>query len=148
MPGKLARWLRMLGHDVKYYRDADDKKLITMTLSGGRVLLTRDFALYQKAKKNGSQTFFIEAIDNVENLAVLTKQFGFCLDIDLRVSRCPKCNGTPEVVSKEEVINKIPEATSTYYDDFWLCRSCGQVYWQGAHWKRIQSTLEGVKFML
>lgn len=148
MLGKLARWLRMLGHDVEYYRNTDDKKLIDLALSEGRILLTRDFTLYQRAKKHGSQTFFITTTNDVENLAILSKQFGFCLNINLRLSRCPKCNGTLVTVSKEDIITKIPKATSICYEDFWLCKICGKIYWRGAHWKRIKSTLEEAKFIL
>ena len=93
MLGKLARWLRMLGHDVYYFRAADDKKLVELAGSGGRVLLTRDFELVQRALKCEVEAFFVETVDDVLNLAVLARRFGFGLEIDLSVSRCSKCNG-------------------------------------------------------
>lgn len=142
MLGKLARWLRMLGHDVHYYRDYDDKKLLEMAKSEKRVLLTRDHELYQRAKTQGAEAVFVEAADEAGKLADLTNRFGFKLEIDLSVSRCPKCNEMIRAVSKEVVINQIPELTSTYYDKFWRCLGCGQVYWRGAHWKKIEKTLE------
>jgi len=142
MLGKLTRWLRMLGHDVEYYRDAEDKKLVEMAKSGKRILLTRDFELYQQAVNQGLEAFFVEATDEAEKLAVIAKRFNFKLEIDLSASRCPKCNGVVVAVSKEVVIDQLPEGTSTYYNNFWKCPLCGQVYWQGAHWKRIQMTLE------
>jgi uncharacterized protein with PIN domain len=142
MLGKLTRWLRMLGHDVNYYRSIDDKQLIELAKSEKRVLLTRDLKLYQQAVTQKVEAILVEATDEAEKLADLANRFSFKLEIDLSVSRCPKCNTTIEAVSKEAVIHQIPEATSTYYNDFWKCPHCGQVYWQGAHWKRIEKTLK------
>ena len=142
MLGKLARWLRMLGHDVQYYRDSEDKKLLEMAQSEKRVLLTRDLELYHRAKTQGAKAVFVEAGDRAAKLADLANLFGFRLEIDLSISRCPNCNERIRAVSKEMVINQIPELTSKYYDEFWKCLGCGQVYWRGAHWKKIEKTLE------
>jgi uncharacterized protein with PIN domain len=145
MLGKLARWLRMLGHDVQYYRDSEDKKLLEMAQSEKRVLLTSDLELYHRAKTHGAKAVFVEAGDGAAKLADLANLFGFRLEIDLSISRCPKCNEMIRAVSKEMVINQIPELTSRYYDEFWKCLGCGQVYWRGAHWKKIEKTLEEAK---
>jgi uncharacterized protein with PIN domain len=142
MLGKLARWLRMLGHDVHYYRDSEDKRLLEMAKTDKRVLLTRDLELYQRAKTQAVEAVFVEAADEAGKLADLASRFGFKLEIDLSISRCPKCNEMIRAVSKEDVVHQIPELTSTYYDEFWKCLGCGQVYWRGAHWKKIEKTLE------
>ena len=148
MLGKLTRWLRMLGHDVTYFRSADDEKLVELAKSEKRILLTRDHKLHQQAVSHGLDTVLVEATDEAGKLADLARRFGFMLEIDLSVSRCPKCNARIESVSKEVVVDEIPEATSMYYDDFWKCPGCGQVYWRGAHWKRIEKTLEEAKSKL
>jgi uncharacterized protein with PIN domain len=148
MLGKLTRWLRMLGHDVNYYRSADDKKLVEMAKSEKRVLLTRDRKLYQQAVSRGMEAVLVEAADEAGKLADLARRFGFKLEIDFSVSRCPKCNAKIKTVSKEVVADQIPESTSIYYNDFWKCPGCGKVYWHGAHWKRIEETLEEAKSKL
>jgi uncharacterized protein with PIN domain len=145
MLGKLTRWLRMLGHDVTYFRSADDEKLVELAKSEKRVLLTRDHKLYQQAVAQGLDAVLVEAMDEAGKLADLAGRFGFRLEIDLSVSRCPKCNAKIESVSKGVVVDEIPDATSVNYNDFWRCRGCGQVYWQGAHWKRIEKTLQEAK---
>ncbi len=142
MLGKLTRWLRMLGHDVNYFRSADDEKLVELAKQEKRVLLTRDHELVQRAVDLGVETVLVEASKEVDKLAFLAGRFGFKLEIDLSVSRCPKCNALIGVVTKEEVADEIPEATSKHYEEFWKCQGCGKVYWQGAHWKRIGETLE------
>lgn len=142
MLGKLSRWLRMLGHDVNYFRSADDKKLVEMAKQEKRVLLTRDRELVQRATGLGAESVLVEATEEADKLASLAERFGFKLYIDLRRSRCPKCNAELEAVAKEEVADEIPEATSSYYSKFWKCIGCGKVYWRGAHWKKIEKTLE------
>ena len=148
MLGKLTRWLRMLGHDVTYFRSADDEKLVEMAESEKRVLLTRDHNLHQQAATRGVEAVLVEKTDEAGKLADLARRFGFKLEIDLTVSRCPKCNAAIKAVSKEVVADQIPEGTSVHYDDFWLCLGCDKVYWQGAHWKRIEKTLVDAKSKL
>ena len=138
----------MLGHDVNYFRSTDDKELVEMAQQEKRVLLTRDHELVQRAAGLGVEAFLVEATDEGDKLAVLAARFGFKLEIDLRVSRCPKCNAPIEAVGKEEVADVVPEATFRYYDEFWKCVGCGKVYWQGAHWKRIEKTLEEARSRL
>lgn len=135
----------MLGHDVHYYRSTDDKKLAEIAKSEKRVLLTRDLKLYQQAVTHGVEAVLVEAMSEAEKLADLANRFSFKLEIDLSASRCPKCNKEIQPVSKAQVIHQIPQATFTYYNDFWKCPGCGQVYWQGAHWNRIEKTLKEAK---
>lgn len=141
MLGKLTRWLRMLGHDVVYTGSMDDKELIQKAKKENRILLTRDLELYQQAIGRGAEAFLVEGKTEAEKLAKLAKRFEFKLGIDVRVSRCPKCNTRIKSASKTDVINKIPKTTSSYYNEFWQCPGCQQVYWRGAHWKRIEKTL-------
>jgi hypothetical protein len=145
MLGKLTRWLRMLGHDVEYTGSMNDRALLEKAKKEGRILLTRDLELYQQAIGHGAEAYLIESSNQTANLAKLAKRFGFQLEIDVNVSRCPKCNTIIKLVSKASVIDKIPKTTSANYNEFWMCPSCGQVYWRGAHWKRIDETLTEAK---
>jgi len=132
----------MLGHDVNYFPSPDDNKLAEIAKQEKRILLTRDRELVQRATKLGVESVLVEATEEANKLAFLAKRFGFKLEIDLRSSRCPKCNAKMKVVAKDEVLDEIPEATFRYYSEFWKCIGCGKVYWQGAHWKKIEKTLE------
>lgn len=141
MLGKLTRWLRMLGQDVIYSKSAEDEELIKTAKAEGRVILTRDLQLYQQAVTHGWTAFLVEGSTEAEKLSDLAKRFNISLEFDVTVSRCPKCNSRIKSVSKEEVISEVPRATSVHYDEFWKCSECGQVYWHGSHWKRIEETL-------
>jgi len=142
MLGKLTRWLRMLGHDVEYTGSMDDKELIQKARKENRILLTRDVELYQQAIGKGIDAFLIESPNQTANLAGLARRFKFKLEIDMKASRCPKCNSQIKMVSKSTILDKIPKTTFSNYEEFWQCQGCGQVYWRGAHWKRIYKSLE------
>jgi uncharacterized protein with PIN domain len=148
MLGKLTRWLRMLGHDVEYSKSLDDDQLITMAREEGRVLLTRDLKLYQRATSRGTEAFLVEGKTEDEKLAELARRFNLKLEIDVAMSNCPKCNTRVKIVSKDEVTNQVPSTTYLYYNEFWKCPKCGQIYWQGAHWKRIEATLKKAREIL
>jgi uncharacterized protein with PIN domain len=145
MLGKLTRWLRMLGQDVMYSNQFEDAELIAKAAKEHRVLLTRDSELYQRAVSKGLVAFYVEGLTEAEKLAELAERFDFSLTIDLKRSRCPRCNAEIRLTPKETLVSKVKKNTFTYYDEFWKCSECGRVYWQGAHWDGIRTTLEEAK---
>ena len=145
MLGKLTRWLRMLGQDVKYSNQSEDEELIMTANKEQRVLLTRDLELYQRAIAKGIDAFYVEGRTEAEKLAELAKRFDFPLTIDLKRSRCPRCNTKIRPTPKEKLAGKVEKNTFIYYDEFWKCSKCGHIYWQGAHWEGIRVTLEKAK---
>jgi len=145
MLGKLTRWLRMLGQDVKYSNKLDDAELSAIAKKERRVLLTKDLELYQRATAKGIEAFYVAGETEAARLAELAKRFGIALVIDLKNSRCPKCNTKLRVAPKEKLAGKVEKNTFSYYSDFWKCPRCGQIYWQGAHWDRISATLKAAE---
>jgi uncharacterized protein with PIN domain len=148
MLGKLARWLRLLGHDVKYSNCMDDSDLIKIAKKEKRILLTRDFQLYQQATGKGLDTFYVEGQTEAERLVALSKRFSIRLEVDMKTSRCPKCNTTVKPILREMLADKVEKNTLAHYDQFWICPKCKQVYWQGAHWVKIGKILEKAREML
>lgn len=144
MLGKLTRWLRIMGHDAKY-STADDVELLENAKKEARVLLTRDLALYQQATARGVEVYYVEGKTEPERLAELSMRFQLPIEIDLKQSRCPKCNTKLATASKQEIANQVQKNTFAHYDAFWRCPNCGAVYWQGAHWTNIEATLEEAK---
>jgi len=141
MLGKLARWLRMLGHDVLYNTKLSDNELLSLAKAEGRVLLTRDFELYKRAVGRGLEGLYMEGKRESDQLAEVAKRYGIALEIDMDRSHCPLCNTTLQPADKEQLKDKLEPNTYRYYDRFWQCPNCGQIYWQGAHWKQITDTL-------
>ena len=141
MLGKLTRWLRMLGQDVMYSNDMEDSQLLTIAREEKRILLTRDFELYQRAVGNGIKSFYFQGETSEEKLAELAERFNLPLEMDMASSRCPKCNTVVKPLSAEKAAGKIQTNTLAHYKEFWQCPKCGQIYWQGAHWVKIRKTL-------
>jgi hypothetical protein len=142
MLGKLTRWLRMLGQDVIYSAQLSDSGLLELAKNENRVLLSKDLELYQRAIAKDIDAFYLEGKSESERLAEIAKRYGLTLAIDMETSHCPVCNTKLKATPKEQLSGQVEKNTFTYYDKFWECPNCGQVYWQGAHWKQISSTLK------
>lgn len=137
MLGNLARWLRLLGYDTLYFRNAEDWKLLHLAEDDERVLLTKDLGLYRKAVKKGITSIYIESSDVAESLATLSKKLGIRLMFDKSNTRCPLCNTLLVVISKAEALHLIPKDVGRKYENFWKCPKCSKVFWQGNHWDTI-----------
>jgi uncharacterized protein with PIN domain len=147
MLGKLARWLRMMGYDTLCAADmpVDDDDLLTIAVDESRILLTRDRELFSRAKDMGISAEFIESTDIVEQLAQLVKDLGIELREEPSTAFCPSCNGRLVPVSKSEVVGLVPATVLDTHNRFWMCQSCGAVYWDGTHWKKIREVVEKVR---
>lgn len=144
MLGRLARWLRLSGYDVVYGRQRQDKELLDLARREGRVLLSRDSRLCQRAAKEGVKCLYIESGDVVEQLAQAIKKLGIRLSDTPVYSRCPRCNGEIIKAGKESIA-RVPEMVRKRIEEFWECAECGQVYWEGSHWKNIKRVVRMVR---
>jgi uncharacterized protein len=122
----------------------DDNTLLNHAQKDGTILLTRDQELYDRARKRSLSSVLILGKTEGDSLAQLAKSLGISLEIDMAMTRCPKCGSPLREVSKDEASNSVPPASWKLYDRFWKCNStnCGKVYWVGSHWKNIRQTLE------
>lgn len=145
MMGGLTRWLRMLGQDVVYSTQLSDNDLLALAKAENRALLTRDLELYRRAIGRGLDAFYVEGETESSRLAEVAKRYGVTLEINMDMSHCPVCNTPIKPASKEELKDKLEPNTYKYYNQFWQCPNCGQIYWQGAHWKQITDTLTEAK---
>jgi uncharacterized protein len=141
MLGSLARWLRMMGHDVVYDVSLEDSQILELSKKENRNVLTKDLELYQRAIRRSIDAFYFEGKKEFEYLAELAKRYGLNLEIDMDKSHCPVCNTPLKSTPKEQLLRKLEKNTLIYYDKFWRCPNCRQIYWQGAHWKQIIYTL-------
>lgn len=144
MLGRLARWLRLSGYDVAYLRQRRDRDVLERAKKEGRVLLSRDGQLCQRARKEGVKCLYVESGDVVEQLAQAIRELGIRLSDTPVYSRCPRCNG--EIIrAGEESIARVPEMVRKRVDEFWECSECGQVYWEGSHWRNIKKVVRMVR---
>ncbi len=143
MHGSLARWLRILGHEVTYLKDADDPQILSK-LSSGTVLLTSDLQLFRTACVRGLPAHLVKGEGLSDKLSRMALALGLSLEIDLDKSKCPTCGEGIRAIDKSTARDRIPPRTYSRYYEFWECTSpnCRKIYWQGAHWKRIRQTLD------
>lgn len=141
--GKLVRDLRLLGLDVLYDRDAEDRQLLELTkIDTGRALLTRDRRLLMHgAVRHG---YFLRSQDPLEQTIEVIRRFRLAGAID-PFTRCLRCNSPLEKVEKDAVVQELEPLTRTYYEDFRRCTGCGQVYWAGSHFSKLERRLEEIR---
>jgi uncharacterized protein with PIN domain len=140
--GTLARYLRLLGFDTLYRNDYDDDELAQTSAVEHRILLTRDRDLLKR--KIITHGMFIRSDKPRTQLADI------CRRLDLYgsfrpFSRCTRCNGLLEPVEKSEVIDRLEPKTKLYYDHFLRCANCGQIYWKGSHFGRMEALIEWIR---
>ena len=131
----------MLGYEAEYSSDTSDDWLLEMAASKKAVLLTRDVELYGRAKARNIEVFLVDGDDEPERLASTATRFNLRLEIESIVSRCPTCNGPLQKAETDKLKENVPQGTLAHYTEFWICKGCGKIYWQGGHWKRINDTL-------
>jgi uncharacterized protein with PIN domain len=133
--GKLARILRLLGADVSYQHDADDRGLLLTMTQENRALLTRDRPLLMhRIVRNG---YFPRSQDPVEQTCEVIRRFGLLPKLN-PFTRCLRCNGLLASVPKELVLGQLEPLTRLYYNDFQKCSQCGRPYWPGSHVAKLQ----------
>ena len=144
MLGGLARWLRILGYEVRYDAGAKDNDLLTIAGEENMVLLTRDEELHQRAVAKKIASALVVSETEEERLAQMANSFGVRLDTNMAETRCPECGASLIEKSKSDIADEVPEESLKTYDQFWKCsnQSCEKVYWVGSHWKHIRQTLE------
>lgn len=136
MLGKLARWLRILGYDIAYFRYLEDNKLLAIALLEKRILLTKDRAL---AALGREWAYYVKAETPLEQLLELKNTFGLTFPLP---PRCPFCNVPLQDVPPEEAKKDVPLFVSVSFHSFRRCPSCGKVFWPGTHWDKIQRTCQ------
>lgn len=136
MLGRLARWLRALGYDTLYFRDAPDRRLLAVALAEGRRLLTRDVALARRAREAG-------LLVRAEGLDAQIEEVAQACGLAGRraLSRCLECNGLLAPSSPAAVRGRVPPYTFATQREFWTCAGCDRVYWAGTHVEGIQRRL-------
>lgn len=133
--GKLARRLRLLGFDALWERDAGDDRLVALSLSERRILLTQDRGLLKRRELTHAAA--VRATDPRRQLREVVERFDLARAA-APFTRCLACNGLLAPVSKEEALDRIPSETRLHYEMFLACASCRRVFWPGQHARRLQ----------
>jgi uncharacterized protein with PIN domain len=136
--GRLTAHLRMLGFDCLYQNDFDDSNIAEIVHQEGRILLTRDRRLLMR--KVILHGYCLRSLDSLEQLTEVIQRFALINQIQ-PFHRCLRCNHPLEPVGKDTILNRLEPLTKQYFDEFHICPVCGQIYWKGSHYERMQKLI-------
>ncbi len=135
MLGRLARYLRFVGHDVAYARGLADEEIARRATDEGRTLLTRDRRLAERTP--GAILLSSPWIGGqLREVRAARPSARFVLALD----RCPECNdllrplaGPPEGSAPVGPYGERPRHGTPVV----ACPRCGRWYWSGDHAEMI-----------
>jgi uncharacterized protein with PIN domain len=143
--GKLARWLRLMGYDARFFDGSDDAELVAIALKEGRVILTRDTRLMQRrlVTQGRLKALLIASDQPLKQI----RQVIDSLNLDFRFnpfSLCLECNQPLVEREKSELEALVPPYVFKTQEQFRQCPSCKRIYWRGTHWRAMTHRLEGL----
>jgi len=136
MCGGLARWLRIFGVDTTYTPGIADAELIKQALAEARTVVSSDHKLFERRLFTTGELKGLllpvglklrEQVRFVSDRLVLKPGF----------PRCAACNGELNSVARAEVADVVPARSLIWVREFYRCRRCDHVFWEGSHWRRI-----------
>ena len=141
MLGKLAKWLRVLGYDVVYLKEAAQREILE-NLQAGRTLLTRNRRAQSWQGKG--RVFLVKDNDPKIQLREVVKGLRLVEADGAIFSRCLNCNCPLDAVMREEVREEVPDYIYQRQKEFHRCIDCGKVYWHGSHAVRMRQQLRKI----
>ena len=118
---RLGRLMILAGFDVRCSSSYGDAQIADIAEQENRIVLTRDTRLLMRKKIT-----FARRIRSEDPYAQLMETLSF-------FTRCARCNILLQSVTKASVLPLLEPKTRRYYNDFFQCPRCGQVYWPGSH---------------
>ena len=140
--GRLATWLRVMGYDTLFLRDADEGELVGIALREGRIIFIRDTGITQRRLvTSGCLTDVLVEEDDLKG------QLVGCLGLDSQRAfvRCVRCNESLDSLSTESAKNRVPPYVYQTQEEFMQCPRCLCVDWRGTHWENMHRELAEVR---
>ena len=140
MLGRLAKWLRILGHDVIYGRHLTGYGLIRAARAENRLILTRDRRLKQKQPP---PFVLIESDHYREQLLQVIRHCGLKVGEEV-FTRCVECNSALQAQPKGSVESIVPSYVFSTQEQFFSCPRCHRIYWPATHHQRMLAELRNL----
>lgn len=138
--GRLARYLRMLGHDTVWDVGSDASGLLAKACAEGRTLLTRDTLLVQRrAVRRGVVRAVLVRDDRVvDQLKQLRGELGLRRE---GPSRCLVCNASLQELPPTLAKDRVPPYVAATQNRFRYCPACDRITWAATHLEDMQRRL-------
>lgn len=138
MLGRLAKWLRLAGYDVEFWREGSDEALMAAAREQGRLILTKDRAL---AGRRGVHALLLHAEDLDAQIGEARGGLSQRGPVPEPFTRCAECNGRLAELSHTDAEGMVPLYVWHTQREFRRCTRCGRVYWKGTHWPAVRGRL-------
>jgi uncharacterized protein with PIN domain len=139
MLARLARWLRVLGHDTRLDPQLPDDALVRLADQEQRILLTRDRLLLRELRPRQALEIVHDA--PLQQLAQVVAALQLPAPAEL-FTRCTVCNTLlSPPLSREERDGLLPPDVRDLPGPARSCPGCGRVYWPGSHARRMREAL-------
>jgi uncharacterized protein with PIN domain len=132
----------MLGFDVLYKNDFDDKEIVNLSLTEMRAILTKDRGILKRGEV--THGYWVRSTKIKEQVTEVIKRFDL-INIIKEFSRCIECNSMLESISKSKIIAALPPKVSKSQESFSRCPACKKYYWKGTHHQKMLSFIQSVK---
>ena len=129
MLGRLARWLRILGHDVAYGSHLAGRPLVDRARREGRILVTRDTRLVRQ--RDLPPYVFVTSDHFREQLREVAAAVPLGEAGVLR--RCLDCNRALTDLAREQARDRVPAFVWETAEQFLTCPRCHRIYWPATH---------------
>lgn len=132
--GKLCKYLRMLGWDTHYSNLYTPEDIIRLAREENRIILSRNVLFARH--KDVRHFWWVRSAEPLEQI----KDLIIRLDLSGQAepfTRCLNCNGLLEPIEKSKIASRLKSHTAQYYDEFFHCITCDQVYWKGSHYENM-----------
>ena len=149
MLGTIAKKLRILGFDSKYFATIDDDDLILLAKKENRTIVTKDHRVADNAKKHDILIVDIATHTEKDQLIEIAKKTGFKkYEFNPNIARCPACNGILHEVAKHQIIDRVPPKIAQNIKEFWICEDCKHIYWEGTHIRNLEKLIAEINGQL
>lgn len=160
--------MRICGADVEILETGDDhEKAAKIAIKDERIILTCG-GPYESLKNHVPHGYCFKIPNNVpseEQMEIVIKRYSIIIFQEDLFTRCVKCNFNEFLILKPSELKRRIEAkelflskkvaikhdlvsTATYsqVDRFFICPSCGHIYWIGCHHHRFKDKVEKFLF--
>ena len=137
MLGRLARYLRFLGHDTEYAVGVEDDAVLARAVAEHRRLLTRDRALARRLPESVLLTT-TDLPRQLRAVRAAAPDAGY----SVAFRRCTLCKGRRDGWSPRDGGERprgVPQDLVDAGAAIYACAACGHVYWEGSHTARVRA---------
>jgi len=139
---RLARWLRLLGHDAALMPARPLPELYRQAYHESRVVVTRN-----RDVKAGRVLRVVQlASEQLDaQLSQVVRELKLPIGAEEVFSRCDRCNVAVEPAEKAAVKDQVPPYVFQTQQAFHRCPSCRRIYWAATHWDRARRVVDRLR---